>query len=138
MSRPLWPSTRILKKKKRKCKLEDCDKGSFKVLLARSEAEDPLYLLLMPSARAERSHGKEAQTSPEVTRPGRKVTGPERMSLTVASAPPPYVPSSMELQSGSKLYPLQKERSSLDKICPLREIPDGEGGTMHVHVPFSM
>ena len=81
MSRPLWPSTRILKKKKRKCKLEDFDKGSFKVLLARSEAEDPLYLLLIPSAWAERSQGKEAKTSPEVMRPGLKVIGPERMSL---------------------------------------------------------
>ena len=124
--------------KKRKCKLEDFDKGSFKVLLARSEPEDPLDLLLTPSALAERSQGKEVQTSQEVTRPGLKVTGPERMSLTVALAPPPYVPSPMGLQSGSKLCPLQKERSSLDKICPLREVPDGEGGTMHVHAPFSM
>ena len=34
--------------KKKKYKLEDCDKCSFKVLLARSETEDPLDLLLAP------------------------------------------------------------------------------------------
>ena len=68
MSRPLWPSTRIPKKKKkkrereRKYKLEDFDKCSFKVLLARSETEDPLDLLLTPSTLAETSQGKEVQT----------------------------------------------------------------------------
>ena len=34
--------------------------------------------------------------------------------------------------------PLLKESSSSDKICPLREVLNGEGGTIHVHVPFSM
>ena len=48
--------------KKRKYKLEDFDKCSFKVLLARSETEDLLDLLLTPSAPAERSWGKEVQT----------------------------------------------------------------------------
>ena len=64
MSRPLWPSTRIPKKKKkeRKYKLEDFDKCSFKVLLARSETEDPLDLLLTPSTLAETSQGQEVQT----------------------------------------------------------------------------
>lgn len=87
MSRPLWPSTRILR---RKCKLEDPDKCSYKVLLARSEGEDPLDLLLTPSTWAERTWGKEVQTSPEVTEPKGK-------SLRIASAPPPYVASPMEL-----------------------------------------
>ena len=76
--------------KRRKCKLEDPNKCSCKFLLARSEAEDPLDLLLTPSAWAERTWGKEVQTRPEVTEP-------ERKPLTVASAPPPYVASPMEL-----------------------------------------
>ena len=77
-------------KKERKYKLEEFDKCSCKFLLARSEAEDPLDLLLTPSAWAERTWGKEVQTRPEVTEP-------ERKPLTVASAPPPYVASPMEL-----------------------------------------
>ena len=40
-------------KKERKYKLEEFDKCSFKVLLARSEAEDPLDLLLTSLAQAE-------------------------------------------------------------------------------------
>ena len=74
------------KKKKKKYKLEDFDKCSFKVLLARSETEDPLDLLLTPSTLAETSQGKEVQTQPEVM-------GSEGKSLTITSAPPPYVPS---------------------------------------------
>ena len=97
-----------------------------------------LVLLLIPSAWAERSRGKEVQTSLEATRLGLEVMGPEGKLLTVTSALPSYVPSPMGLRSGSKLCPLQKERSSSDKICPLREVPYGEGETVHVHVPFSM
>lgn len=41
--------------KRRQCKLRDPDKGFFKVLLARSKAEDPLVLLLTPSAWTERT-----------------------------------------------------------------------------------
>ena len=68
---------------------------------------------------------------------GPEVMGSEGKSLTMASIPP-YVPSPMGLQSGSKLCPLQKERSSSDKICSLREEPDGDGVTMHIDVSFSM
>ena len=82
--------------------------------------------------------GKGSSDTLEVMRLGPEVMGSEGKSLIVALAPPPYVPSPMGLQSGSKLCSLQKERSSSDRICPLREVPDGEGGTMHVHVPLSM
>ena len=41
--------------KRRQCKLRDRNKGFFKVLLARSEAKDPLALLLTPSAWTERT-----------------------------------------------------------------------------------
>ena len=136
--------------KKGKYKLEDFDKCSSKILLARSET-NLLDHLLTSSASAE-VMGKEAQTrpkvssldpevrrlDPEVTRLGPEVMRSEGKSLTIVSAPPPYAPSPMGLQSGSKLCPPQKERSSSDKICPLREISDGEGAIMHVHVPFSM
>ena len=50
--------------KKGKHKLEDFDKCSSKILLARSETEDPLDLLLTPSTLTERSRGKKVQTYP--------------------------------------------------------------------------
>ena len=128
-------------RKKGKYKLEDFDKCSSKILLARSETEDPLDLPLTSSASAEKSRGKEGKTHLEVTSLDPKVrrlglgimssdpevTGSEGKSLTIASAPPPCAPSPMGLRSGSKLCPPQKERSSSDKICSLREVPDGEG-----------
>ena len=139
-------------RKKGKYKLEDFDKCSSKILLARSETEDPLDLPLTSSASAEKSRGKEGKTHLEVTSLDPKVrrlglgimssdpevTGSEGKSLTIASAPPPCAPSPMGLRSGSKLCPPQKERSSSGKICSLREVPDREGRSMYVHVPFSM
>lgn len=50
--------------KKGKHKLEDFDKCSSKILLARSETEDPLDLLLTPSTLTDRSRGKKVQTYP--------------------------------------------------------------------------
>ena len=102
MSRRLWPSTRIPKKKKGKYKLEDFGKCSSKILLARSETEDPLDLLLTSSSSAERSRGKEGQTCQEVTSPDPEVRrlGPEVMGskgshsqlpeLLLHMSPPPW------------------------------------------------
>ena len=91
-------------RKKGKYKLEGFDKRSSKILLAKSEREDPLDLLLTSSASAEKSRGKEGKTylevtssDPEVTRLGLEVMGSEGKSLTIASAPPPYAPSPMGL-----------------------------------------
>ena len=91
--------------KKGKYKLEDFDKCSSKILLARSET-DPFDLLLTSPASAQRPRGREGQTHREVTSRGPEVMGSEGESLPVASAPPPYVPSPMGLRSGSKLCPL--------------------------------
>ena len=84
-----------------------------------------------------RSH----KSRPKVRGPGPEVMGskgshsqsPELLlHIPIAWAPPPYVPSPMGLRSGSKLCPPQKERSLSDEICPIREVQDGEGRTMHI------
>ena len=59
--------------KKGKYKFEDFDKCSSKILLARSETEDPLDLLLTSPASAERPREREGQTHPKVTSQGPEV-----------------------------------------------------------------
>ena len=130
MSRPLWPSNQDSEKREN-ISLKTLINALSKFFWQALKQEIPLTFFWSPSAWAERSQGKEVQTSLEVTEP-------EGKFLTVTSALPPFVPSPMALRSGSKLCPLQKERSPSDKICPLRDVLDGEGKTMHIHVPFSM
>ena len=98
MSRPLWPSTRI-PKTKGKYKLEDLGKCSSKILLARSETDDPLDLLLTSSSSAERSRGKEGQTCPEVTSPDPKSGGQAQKSWDPREVTPNRLSSSSISQS---------------------------------------
>ena len=143
MFRPLWPSTRTLEKR------ENIGLSTLINALPKSFQQGLKQKIpLTSSASEEKSQGKEGKThltvmsldtevrrlgpgvtslDPEVTRQGPKVMGSEGKSLIIALAPPPYASSHMRLRSGSKLCPPQKERSSSDKICSLREVPDGEG-----------
>ena len=76
--------------KKGKHKLEDFDKCSSKILLARSETEDPLDLLLTSSAEAEKSWGMEGKTHLGVTSSDLEVRrlGPGVTSLDPGSQGP--------------------------------------------------
>ena len=81
--------------KEGKYKLEDFDKCSSKILLAKSETEDPLDRLLTSAASAERPRGREGQTCPEVRRLGPEVTGSkgshsQSPRLLLHMSPPPW------------------------------------------------
>ena len=74
-------------RKKGKYKLEGFDKCSSKILLARSETEEPLDLLLTTSSSAEKSWGKTGKThlgvtssDPEARRRGLGVTNLDQKS----------------------------------------------------------
>ena len=136
MSRPLWPFNQDSKKKKERenISLKTLINALSKFFSQGVKQKIPLTFSWRPLSLGREVTGKGSSDKPgsHEARSGSHGTRRKVAYSHLGSA------SLFPFPHGIKICPLQKERSSSDKICPLREVLDGEGKTMHVHIPFSM